>query len=328
MFTFIVKRILALIPVFFGGTILLFGLMQLAPGDMISTMRQDPRVKPETILRLEKKFLLDQPIPVQYGAWIFNLVQGDLGNSFIYGDQPVTAVIGRPIVNSLWIVIPELILGYLISIPLGVFTALRQNKFPDIAIGVTSFFLAAFPSFFLGLIIVFLLLNFKFATGFALLPIGGMTSDTHDFMNPLEQFLDIARHAIAPVFTLLLLDASISSRFFRAQILDALGQDYIRTAKSKGLSENVVMYKHVLRNASVPFIASIGATLPGLIGGAGLIEYIFNWPGITPTILAALGAKDVFMYVGFVAMTLVLLAIGNVIADLLLAVVDPRIRYG
>jgi peptide/nickel transport system permease protein len=240
----------------------------------------------------------------------------------------VTAVIGRPIVNSLWIVIPELILGYLISIPLGVFTALRQNKFPDIAIGVTSFFLAAFPSFFLGLIIVFLLLNFKFATGFALLPIGGMTSDTHDFMNPFEQFLDIARHAIAPIFTLLLLDASISSRFFRAQILDALGQDYIRTAKSKGLSENVVMYKHVLRNASVPFIASIGGTLPGLIGGAGLIEYIFNWPGITPTILAALGAKDVFMYVGFVAMTLVLLAIGNLIADLLLAVVDPRIRYG
>jgi peptide/nickel transport system permease protein len=328
MFTFIVRRLLALIPVFFGGTILLFGLMQLAPGDMISTMRQDPRVKPETIERLEKKFLLNEPIPVQYGAWIFNLVQGDLGNSFIYGDQPVTAVIGRPIVNSLWIVIPELILGYLISIPLGVFTALRQNKFPDIAIGVTSFFLAAFPSFFLGLIIVFLLLNFKFATGFALLPIGGMTSDTHDFMNPLEQFLDIARHAIAPIFTLLLLDASISSRFFRAQILDALGQDYIRTAKSKGLSENVVMYKHVLRNASVPFIASIGGTLPGLIGGAGLIEYIFNWPGITPTILAALSAKDVFMYVGFVAMTLVLLAIGNLIADLLLAVVDPRIRYG
>jgi peptide/nickel transport system permease protein len=328
MFTFIVKRILALIPVFFGGTILLFGLMQLAPGDMLSTLRIDPRVKPETIERLEKKFLLNESIPVQYGAWIFNLVQGDLGNSFIYGDQPVTAVIGRPIVNSLWIVIPELILGYLISIPLGVFTALRQNKFPDIAIGVTSFFLAAFPSFFLGLIIVFLLLNFKFATGFALLPIGGMTSDTHDFMNPLEQFLDIARHAIAPIFTLLLLDASISSRFFRAQILDALGQDYIRTAKSKGLSENIVMYKHVLRNASVPFIASIGGTLPGLIGGAGLIEYIFNWPGITPTILAALGAKDVFMYVGFVAMTLVLLAIGNLIADLLLAVVDPRIRYG
>jgi peptide/nickel transport system permease protein len=328
MFTFILRRLLALIPVFFGGTILLFGLMQLAPGDMLSDLRKEPKVKPETILRLEKKFLLDQPIPVQYGAWIFNLVQGDLGNSFINGDQPVTSVIGRPIVNSLWIVIPELILGYLISIPLGVFTALRQNKFPDIAIGVTSFFLAAFPGFFMGLIIVFLLLNFKFATGFSLLPIGGMTSDTFDFMNPFQQFLDIARHAIAPVFTLLLLDASITSRFFRAQILDALGQDYIRTAKSKGLSENVVMYKHVLRNASVPFIASIGGTLPGLIGGAGLIEYIFNWPGITPTILAALGAKDVYLYVGFVAITLVLLAIGNLLADLLLAVVDPRIRYG
>ena len=135
MFTFIVRRILALIPVFFGGTILLFGLMQLAPGDMLSNMRQDPRVKPETILRLEKKFLLDQPIPVQYGAWIFNLVQGDLGNSFIYGDQPVTAVIGRPIVNSLWIVIPELILGYLISIPLGVFTASRNTGAPSVSAG-------------------------------------------------------------------------------------------------------------------------------------------------------------------------------------------------
>jgi peptide/nickel transport system permease protein len=328
MFTFIIRRLFAMVPVFFGGTILLFALMQLAPGDMLSSLRQEPRVKPETIERLEKKFRLDQPIPVQYVAWIGNLLQGDLGNSFIFGDQPVVEVIRRPIQNSMWIVIPVLILSYLLSIPLGVFTALRQNQPPDIAIAVTAFFLAAFPDFFLALIVVFLLLNFKFATGFSLLPIGGMTSDNFDFLNPVQQWLDILLHATAPIFTLLLLSVAISSRFFRAQILDSMGQDYIRTAKSKGLSERVVMYKHVLRNASVPFIASIGGTLPGLITGAGLIELVFNWPGITPTILAALGAKDVFMYVGFVAITLILLAIGNLIADLLLAVVDPRIRYG
>jgi peptide/nickel transport system permease protein len=328
MFTFIIRRLFAMLPVFLGGTILLFGLMQLAPGDMLSELRQNPKVKSETIDRLEKKFLLDQPIPVQYGAWLFNLLQGDLGNSFINGDQPVVDVIKRPIGNSLWIVLPVLILSYGLAIPLGIFSALRQNQAPDIAVAVTAFFLAAFPDFFLGLIIVFLLLNFKLATGFALLPLGGMTSDTFDFMNPVQQMFDILLHATAPIMTLLLLSVAISSRFFRAQIIEALGQDYIRTAKSKGLSERVVMYKHVLRNASVPFIASIGGTLPGLIGGAGLIEIIFNWPGITPTILAALGAKDVYLYVGFVAMTLVLLVIGNLLSDLLLAVVDPRIRYG
>jgi peptide/nickel transport system permease protein len=328
MFTFIIRRLFAMVPVFLGGTILLFALMQLAPGDMLSNLRQNPKVKPETIVRLEKKFLLDKPIPVQYGAWLFNLVQGDLGNSFVNGDQPVVDVIKRPIGNSLWIVIPVLILSYLLAIPLGIFSALRQNQAPDIAVGVTAFFLAAFPDFFLGLIIVFLLLNFKFATGFALLPLGGMTSDTFDFMNPVQQVLDILLHATAPIITILLSSVAISSRFYRAQIIECLGQDYIRTAKSKGLSERVVMYKHVLRNASVPFIASIGGTLPGLIGGAGLIEIIFNWPGITPTILSALGAKDVYLYVGFVAITLVLLVIGNLIADLLLAVVDPRIRYG
>jgi peptide/nickel transport system permease protein len=328
MFTFIIRRLFAMIPVFFGGTILLFALMQLAPGDMLSGLRQEPKIKPETILRLEKKFRLNEPIPVQYLAWIGNLVQGDLGNSFIYGDQPVVDVIKRPIQNSMWIVIPVLFLSYMLSIPLGVFSALRQNQAPDIVIAVIAFFLAAFPDFFLALIVVFLLLNFKFATGFALLPIGGMTSDNFDFLNPVQQSLDILLHATAPIITLLLLSVAISSRFFRAQILESMGQDYIRTAKSKGLSERVVMYKHVLRNASVPFIASIGGTLPGLISGAGLVELIFNWPGITPTILNALGAKDVFMYVGFVAITLVLLAIGNLIADLLLAVVDPRIRYG
>jgi peptide/nickel transport system permease protein len=328
MFTFIARRLLAILPVFLGGTILLFTLMQLAPGDMLSNLRQNPKIKPETIERLEKKFLLDKPIPIQYGAWLANLVQGDLGNSFINGDQPVIDVIKRPIGNSLWIVIPVLILSYLIAIPLGIFSALRQNQAPDIGIAVTAFFLAAFPDFFLGLIIVFLLLNFKFATGFALLPLGGMTSDTFDFMNPLQQVFDILLHATAPIITILLSGVAISSRFFRAQIIECLGQDYIRTAKSKGLSERVVMYKHVLRNASVPFVASIGGTLPGLIGGAGLIEIIFNWPGITPTILAALGAKDVYLYVGFVTITLVLLVIGNLLSDLLLAVVDPRIRYG
>ncbi len=329
MFTFILRRILYLVPVFLGGTFLVFVLTQLAPGDILDEMRQNPKVKPETIVRLEKKFRLHDPPIVQYGAWLLNMAQGDLGNSFSNGDQPVTTVIARPIVNSLYIIIPEIILLYLLAIPLGVYGATKQNTTGDRVLSVLSLFFASFPSFFLGLIVVFFLLKSKYlGLGGTILPVGGMTSDTFDFMNPIQKFFDILKHAIAPIITSLLIDVSVSSRFFRAQVMEALGQDYIRTARAKGLAENIVMYKHVLRNASVPFIAGIGSTLPALIGGAGLIEFVFNWPGITPTILAAIGAKDTFFYVGFIAITLVLLVIGNLIADLLLAVVDPRVRFG
>lgn len=326
MLVFVLRRLLNLVPVFFGSTILVFVILQAAPGDFLDARRLDPRTKPETIERLERKFGLDQPVLVQYGYWVRNLVSGDLGTSFTF-DRPVSEIIARPVQNSMILVIGNIILLYLLAIPIGVYGAVRQYSAGDKAISLASYFFLGFPTFFLSLIVVYLLLQYKFATGNFLLPVGGMTSDNFDGLSPWGQFWDIAWHAAAPLFAATLGDIAGFTRFMRGQMLEFLSQDYIRTARSKGLSERTVVYKHALRNAVTPFIAGIGGTLPALIGGAGFVEFVFNWPGIFPVILQAVTSQDLYLYVGFLAITLLLLIIGNIVSDVLLAVVDPRIRY-
>lgn len=326
MLPFIIRRLLNLIPVFFGATILVFIIVQAAPGDFLDSKRLDPRAKPEEIHRLERRFGLDKPVLVQYGYWVANLVHGDLGLSFAY-DRPVSEVIPRPIKNSMVIVIGNVILLYLIAIPVGVYGATRQYSLGDKIVSITSYFFLGFPSFFLGLIVIYLLLQFKFATGTFLLPVANMTSGNFDTMTPWQQFWDIAWHAVAPTLTLTIIQVASFARFMRAQMLEFLGQDYIRTARSKGLSERTVVYKHALRNAVTPFIATIGGVLPSLVSGAGFVEVVFNWPGITPMVLSAINSQDIYVFTGLTAITLVLLIFGNIISDLLLALVDPRIRY-
>jgi len=327
MLVFVVRRLLNLVPVFFGATILVFVIVQAAPGDFLDELRQDPKARPETIERLERRFGLNQPIYVQYGLWVRNILGGDLGTSFVY-DRPVLEVIAPRIKNSMVLVLGNIVLLYAVSIPLGIYGAVRQYSLGDKAFSVASYFLLGFPNFFLGLIVVYLLLQFKFATGGYLLPVGGMSSATIDQLSPWRQFLDIAWHAVAPVLVVTATGVAFFSRFMRGQMLEFLGQDFIRTARAKGLTERTVVYKHALRNAVTPFVAGIGGLLPGLIGGAGFVEFVFNWPGITPLLIQAINRVDVYLYTGFIAITLVLLIVGNLVSDLLLAAVDPRIRYG
>ncbi len=327
MLLFILKRFLNLIPVFFGSTILVFFIIQAAPGDFLDTFKENPRVKPAQLERLTKRFGLDKPWFVQYGLWVKNLAEGDLGESFTY-NRPVSEVIGSPIKNSLVLVIGELILLYAIAIPIGIYGAVRQYSLGDKAISVFSYFFLGFPSFFLGLIVVYILLQIKFTTKVEILPIGNMTSSNVETFTPLKQFFDVLWHAIAPTITLTVISVAGFSRFMRGQMLEFMNQDYVRTARSKGLSERVVIYKHALRNAITPFVATIGGILPGLISGAGFVEYVFNWPGITPVTLTAINEQDVYVFFGLTALTLVLLVIGNLISDFLLAAVDPRVRYG
>ncbi len=332
MLTYIVRRLLNLLPTFLGATLLAFVISQLVPGDFLNTMRMSPDVRPETIERLERQYGLDQPWFVQYTRWMGSLVRGDLGLSFD-SNQPVVNLVRRPVQNSMILVVLSIILLWVFAIPLGVYAATRQYSLGDQAVGVVSYFGLAIPNFFFALLIILFLFNLRgftrdvFGYNELLLPVAKMTSNEFSDLSPLGQVLDILRHAIIPAFVTATAGMAGFTRVLRAQMIEFLSSDFIRTARAKGLGERSVTYKHALRPALIPFIAGIGGLLPALIGGVGLVEIVMAWPGITPVLLASISRQDIYVVLGFLVISTLLLMIGNLVSDLLLAVADPRIRY-
>jgi len=332
LLSYIIRRFFHLIPTFLGATLLAFVISQLVPGDFFTQKLLEPGVRPETVARLRAMYGLDQHWTVQYFRWMANILQGDLGLSFS-GNQPVNRVIGEPIMNSMVLVVFSIILLWLISIPLGVYSAVRQYSLGDQLVSAFAYFGLAIPNFFFAQVIVLLVFVLRSWTreafGFneVILPVAGMTSSDHSSMNWWEQRWDIFRHMIIPGFVVATASIAGYTRVLRGQMLEYLSSDFIRTARAKGLSERKVTYKHALRPALIPFIAGIGGILPTLIGGAGLVEVVMSWPGITPTFLNALNRQDIYVVLGLLVVSSILLMIGNLISDLLLAAVDPRIRY-
>lgn len=326
MTAFIVRRVLNIIPTLFGCSLLIFFITQAAPGDFLSARLTDPNIRPEAIENLRRTFGLDQPVYVQYFTWLGNLLQGDFGLSFTYR-APVLEVIVPRIINSLYLVLLSTVFLYLIAVPLGVYGAVNQYSLGDKITSVLSYFFLGIPSFFFALIAIFIILQINFATGWGI-PLSGLTSPDHAELSFGGRTLDILSHILVPAFILVLGDIAGLSRFMRGQALEYLGADYIRTARSKGLRENIVIYKHMLRNAIIPFVATIGGLLPALFTGAGFVEVVFSYPGITPMFLSAITQQDVFIIGGFSMITAVLLVIGNLLADIALGLVDPRIQYG
>ncbi|MDZ7800609.1 MAG: ABC transporter permease [Trueperaceae bacterium] len=332
MFAFIVRRLFNLIPTFIGATLLAFVVSQLVPGDFLTQRALEPNVRPETIERMRTQFGLDLPWPVQYVRWMGSLVQGDLGMSFS-SNQPVRNLITQPILNSMVLVIMSLIMLYGAAIPLGVYSAVRQYSAGDQIVSAVSYFGLAIPNFFFAQVLILMLFVLRGWTretiGFnqLLLPVAQMTSSGFSDWPWYRQWWDVFRHALMPAFVIATAGIAGFTRVLRAQMIEYLSSDFIRTAWAKGLGQRTVTYKHALRPAVIPFIAGIGAILPILIGGAGLVEIVVSWPGITPTLLDAINRQDIYVVLGLVVVTTVLLMIGNLISDLLLAVVDPRIRY-
>lgn len=326
MTAFILRRILNALPTLFGCSLLIFFVTQAAPGDFLSARLTDPNIRPEAIESLRRNFGLDQPVYQQYFTWLGNIVRGDFGLSFTYR-APVLEVITPRIINSLYLVLLSTVFLYLIAVPLGVYGAVNQYSLGDKISSVLSYLFLGLPSFFFGLIAIYAVLQLNFATGWGI-PIAGLTSSDHDTLSPVGRVLDILSHLALPALVIVLGDIAGLSRFMRGQMLEYLGQDYIRTARSKGLREGVVVYKHTLRNAIIPFVATIGGLLPALFTGAGLIEVVFSYPGITPMFLTAIGQQDIFIISGFGILTALLLVLGNLLGDILLAVTDPRIQYG
>lgn len=325
MIPFLLKRFVQFIPTILLSSLLVFFVISLAPGDFLTTASLNPNISPERLAAMKANFGLDKPVYVQYLLWIKNIfLHGDFGISFAY-TQPVWNIMIPRIINSLWLVLLLTAMLYGIAIPLGVFGAIRQNTFADKTLNVIMYFLLGFPSFFLALIALYFIVQLRFKTGWDI-PVGGMTSTDFSNMSSGQKVVDVLKHLIIPAFLVAIHSVAGMSRYIRALMLEVMHSDYIRTARAKGVSERSAIWKHTFRNAILPIVAGIGGELPGLISGAGFIEVVFAYPGITPMLLDALGSQDLYLIAGFTMLTTILLIVGNALSDILLAVVDPRVR--
>lgn len=350
MTQYLLRRVVQLIPTFIGATLLAFIIIQLTPGDFTDRFALDPNADAEQLQRLRENFGLDQPILIQYLKWMWGIItQGYLGESFTYR-APVTDIIVPLIINSFSLVLISLVLTYLLAIPIGVYQAINQYKFGDQALSFFSVVGLAIPNFFFILLLIVGVLSLqddirRIAQGDAwykgildfltydfrnglIFPVGGMrTTEVFESLPWYGQLGDRLWHLVLP--TIVVTTAGLSSlvRVVRAQMLDFLQSDFVRTARAKGLAERVVIYKHVLRNAISPVISGLGTILPELVTGAGLVEFVYRWPGITPGFVIAIQQKDLYVVMGLLVLSAILLMIGNLISDVLLALVDPRIRY-
>ncbi len=321
MLRHVAQRLINLIPLLLGVSLLSFIVIQLSPGDFLSEMRLNPVVSAETVETMRRNFGLDQPIPVQYVKWLREIfLRGDLGFSFAY-HVPVTWLIGTRLLNTLILNIAALIIAWTVAIPIGIHAATRQYSPSDNALSMTAYLGISTPTFFSGL----LLLLFAFKT--RLLPIGGMTSLDYEFFPWYGKILDVARHLVIPA-TVLAFGASAGlMRQMRGNLLEELRQDYVRTARAKGLAERPVIYKHAVRNAINPLVTLFGFEIGGLLSGSAILETVVGWPGLGRLILEAVLQKDLYLVMGSLMIGSVTLVLGNLVADILLAVADPRIRY-
>ncbi len=296
-----------------------FFVMHLAPGDP-TALFTDPNIDPVELARIRANWGLDKPIMVQYFYWLGNALRGNFGNSYMTG-QPVINEILERLPNTLLLMISSYILTLLITIPLGVISAVRKGSWFDNLVTFLSFAGMATPSFWLGLMLMLL-----FSVQLDWLPAVGM-------YDPLVQggwvvrLIDVIRHMILPLATMTLLSLAGITRYQRAAMLEVLNQDFVRTARAKGLPERVVIFKHALRNALIPIVTILGLSLPGLFGGAFIIETIFAWPGMGRLGVLAIFQRNYPLIMGIVVFSAVLIMLGNLFADLGYALVDPRIRY-
>lgn len=320
MFLYIVKRILISIPMLLGISLLTFVLMQLTPGNYLDTLKLDPTISEAQIEQLETLYQLDKPMLVQYGAWLKNILQGKWGFSFHYRID-VFELISSRLFNTFILSLASFLLTWAIAIPLGIWAALNRNNLIDRGIQFGSYVSLSIPSFFLAMI----LLYWSARTGF--LPLGGMYSPNHDDLSFLGKIVDVLRHLAIPAIALSIGGIAGLQRLMRGNMLEILGQKYILTARSKGLPENRIVYHHALRNAINPMITLLGYEFSALLSGAALIEIICSWPGLGSLMLVAVRSKDIYLVMASMMMSGFLFLIGNLIADIVLAKVDPRIRY-
>ena len=328
MTTYILRRLLLMIPTMLGITLLTFLLVRLAPGN-IAMMKAGGgengahAMTAEQRQQIIKLYGLDKPMLVAYGDWIGRIARLDLGDSWI-DHRAVTTKIAERLPLTMSLAASAIFLSYLIAIPLGMVAAVKRGQFADRAIGFSVFVLYSIPSFAAALLLILFVSGGDYLN---LLPMYGIHSINASEMGFWGSLGDRIKHMILPVFCLTYASLASTSRYSRVSMLEAMGQDFLRTARAKGLSERVVIFRHALRNALIPLITIFALELPALIGGAVIIESIFSLPGMGQLILQSLNTRDTPVIMGVTVLSAIVTLIAYLLADILYMVVDPRISY-
>ncbi len=315
---FILKRILQTIPLLVIVSIISFFIIRLSPVDPLAELRLNPSISQETLAKEKARLGLDKPIIVQYGLWAKSFVKGDLG--ITSNGEKVSVKLIERIPNTLILTLIVIFMTWSVGVPLGILGAIYNKTKLDRILTILSSVGMAIPSFFFAI----LLLIFAVKTGW--FPVGGLTSYDFNDMNFLGKFFDIAHHLVLPVTVLFTLSLAGLQRQMRANMLDVLDSDYIKFARAKGLSENKIIFKHALRNAINPMITLLGFEFAGLLSGAALTEYVFQYPGLGRLILEAVMKSDINLVMASLMIGSIMLVLGNLLADILLLITDPRVR--
>jgi peptide/nickel transport system permease protein len=321
MKTFLIRRVLAAIPLIIVVTFITKALLVASPGNFLDTIRLMPSISREHIAEMERVYHLDSNnVFERYWYWLWPALRGDFGFSFTKS-APVWSLIGERVLNTLLLTGSALVFSWLFAIPLGMLAAVYRNRWVDKLIGFISFFGLSIPSLFFSLLMIL------FAAKTGLFPVGGIHNQVMwDVMTPWERFVDTVWHLVLPMIVLGTIGLAQYVRQMRSEMIETLSQDYIRTARAKGLSGWRVLTRHALWNAINPLVTIFGFSLATLLAGALVTEYVFAWPGLGTLIFDALTNKDEPLVMAAVVMLVLMLVIGNLIADVLLAFIDPRIR--
>lgn len=322
MLNYLARRFLMMIPLLLGITLISFVVIHLAPGEPTDMQTQlNPEVSSELRDRLRDQYGLDKPLVIQYGEWLGRFVRLDFGNSFSQDRRPVIEKIVERLPVTISINLLSIVAILATSIPIGVYSATHRGSLFDRLTTIFVFIGFAAPSFWLAL----LLMDF-FGVRFGLLPIAGLKSLDYDSFSYFGKIVDLGRHLLLPIFISTFGGLAGFSRYMRSNMLEVIRQDYILTARAKGLAEQSVIYRHALRNALLPVITILGLSVPGLIGGSVIFETIFAIPGMGKLFYDGVMMRDYPLIMGILVMGAILTLIGNLLADLCYAFADPRIR--
>ena len=321
MSRYIIRRLIGMIPLIIGISFIVYALINLVPGSPTDQYEGNPRIRPEDLERIKNNLGLNDPWYERYFIWFGNVIQGDLGNSFI-NYAPVDYLLRAALPNTLILSTVALVIALAISVPLGVVCAVKRNSIFDRVVTVVATAFGSLPTLWLGLMLI-VIFAVKFQEwGLPSLPTGGVRNLRED-----DNLIDRIEHLILPALALSLVSLAGWTRYIRSQMLEVIRQDYVRTAQAKGLRDRVVLMSHAFRNALLPLITLVGLTIPDLFGGALIIENVFGYPGVGQLTIESLNSNDYSVAMACVMMLAVLTVLGNLIADILYGLLDPRVRY-
>jgi peptide/nickel transport system permease protein len=313
---FLIRRLLQAVPTLLAVSMVIFAIIHLAPGGPMAIYATNPNVDQAELERIEERLGLNDPIPVQYAKWLAGMITGDWGISYKFG-RDVKEVLGERLWASIQLVATSLLIALVLSIPFGIFSALNKNRAVQYVSNVIAMLGVSIPTFWLGMVVLLL-----FSVRTRIIPTGGMMTIGLEGFHPWDRLI----HLIPPAAVLATLYIAGWSRYVRSSMLEVTCQDYIRTARAKGLKERVVTNRHALKNALLPLITLVGLQAGRLIGGAMITEVVFAWPGMGRLLAESLSGRDYPVLMGSFMLMSVLVIAGNLAADIGYGLVDPRIR--